>query len=240
MAERIRERIALPVYEGVDDHIGRQAAATHASHGDKQVQCAPGCAACCYQVVVITSGEALALAKHLVNAWSKGEIAKLCTELAKQSDAIYMSDRAAWFRTGTPCPLLKRNVLPRGAGAPNIDPRWQGTCLAYAHRPISCRAYQVVSPPSSCAPDRGEDAGPIESMDVAVLEMKAGQVLQNGGAMALGRRWAAPLQPALLWCLDWILEGRWPPQTEVNKWLRRVIEWRGGPQTAEEPQAETA
>lgn len=100
--------------------------------GTLKVDCQPGCAWCCNQLVILTNtadGKSiLDLARRRTNDEEFKRIANTLREQAREINALPhdLAEQKAW-----PCPLLKNKK-----------------CLVYEARPIACRS--VVSPDNKC------------------------------------------------------------------------------------------
>jgi uncharacterized protein len=85
--------------------------------------CRPGCDACCHLHVMIPPGIAEAIAKHLMETRTPGEIAALRIELKEAADAAAaLTDPSTLVHR---CPLLGP----------------EGLCSIYEVRPLTCRAF---------------------------------------------------------------------------------------------------
>jgi Fe-S-cluster containining protein len=87
--------------------------------------CAEGCIFCCYQAVVGTTPEIVAVADHLRESLSPAALEKLrarITELASRTRELSVRD---WYASHQACPLLDEKA---------------GSCIAHEARPLVCRA----------------------------------------------------------------------------------------------------
>lgn len=151
-------RDLLTVARSISDQI-TAIAVEHAASQGEPVTCRSGCAACCRQLVPISSVEARALAelvaampprrqrevrRRFAAAVERMEALGLIDAKAPRGRFALVSDAtgaaAAWddvsrryFAAGIECPLLE-------------DER----CSAYAERPMTCREYYVVTPRAWC------------------------------------------------------------------------------------------
>lgn len=108
-----------------------------ASQG-KTVTCVPGCANCCYQKILVTAADGMAIYAHLRQAgrWTAEMIAKLVAADEVMTDR----DHYTHFVKKTPCTFLDET-----------KPGW-GECSIYAVRPISCVAtFSNGGDASECA-----------------------------------------------------------------------------------------
>lgn len=151
-----RRRVTLRVHEACDriaDSIVSRAVAA-----GKPPSCAPGCAACCHQAILIPRCEAEVLVATIAT-WSAEDQAalraRLVAWLAWYHGAGDLLDGthtlAAWITLRSPgCVLLSADR----------------SCTAYAARPVTCRSLYVTSPPSACEP--GSTAGPVRALAAIV------------------------------------------------------------------------
>jgi Fe-S-cluster containining protein len=92
-----------------------------------KVPCVRGCTHCCYQMVSVSEPEAV-----------------LAIATAKAAGHAIDYERAR-----------RQAPLPDYMGLPHVDRRCvmlrdDGDCAVYAHRPLACRAYRVVTPADMC------------------------------------------------------------------------------------------
>jgi Fe-S-cluster containining protein len=108
-----------------------------AQHASTQVErsaeramhaCAAGCTFCCYLPVDLTVPEALCLAAYLRQTLSPEALAALCERLTATAARIRNLSYEDHTQARIPCALL-------------LD----GTCMAYAKRPLACRAWNSTS-----------------------------------------------------------------------------------------------
>jgi Fe-S-cluster containining protein len=94
--------------------------------------CRAGCTACCHDTPRGVSGLELLWLGALVDRLDRGpEIRRRFAELSAET-----TSPEAWRARRVPCPLLQ-----------------DGRCSAYSRRPIACRAFYALTPPSWCSPD---------------------------------------------------------------------------------------
>jgi Fe-S-cluster containining protein len=134
---------------------------------DLAVSCAPGCFACCHQLVVVSPLEAHALAEYVrrdpalaarveerTASWEEsiGRDSELSARVRAFEDADgYLEGpegaqfEAAYWRAQLPCVFLDEG----------------GRCSVYEVRPLACREHHVLSDPVLCArdPDAAAMAG---------------------------------------------------------------------------------
>ena len=143
------------------DAVARALPAVHAAYDDcvaetlraerRSVSCRSGCAACCrHYVSSVEPFELIALDAHLKARPDYADLMLAAHHRAERyaglvaaeharapdRDPEEASDRAlhAYFLRGIPCPLLADD----------------GSCGAYAHRPMACRMFFAESPPRYC------------------------------------------------------------------------------------------
>lgn len=143
---------AMPVFHSLCDTVVGVALQSIADAG-KTVSCAPGCGACCRQVVPISRSEALYLRQCLATLpmerqeTLRGRFADACGsfESAGMLDPLRTVDTILdrqerqdlgmrYFSLGISCPFLEN-----------------GSCSIYPWRPMACREYLVTSPAHACA-----------------------------------------------------------------------------------------
>lgn len=117
---------ALAAYDAFTAHV----VAAH------PMSCRTGCTACCHDNPRGVSGIELWRLGRAIDALPDGDavrarFAELASLAAKEG-----ADPDAWRRRRVPCPLLDTD----------------GTCRAYAARPLACRAFWALTPASSCDP----------------------------------------------------------------------------------------
>lgn len=112
----------------------------------KQISCHKGCSICCAQLIPLSPVEAFFLT-HLMSRWPAAhrniitskihnirQISKKVGLPQNLLDIYRTPDfERLYFSLGIPCPFLE-----------------DGACSIYTHRPLVCRDYNVVSPPSFC------------------------------------------------------------------------------------------
>lgn len=93
-----------------------------------RLDCAQGCAFCCYHPVDITPPEAFAIAAYLRTAFTPAAREATYARIATQADRINQLSYEEHARARIPCALL-------------VD----GVCSVYACRPFACRAWNSTS-----------------------------------------------------------------------------------------------
>ncbi|MCS7314104.1 MAG: YkgJ family cysteine cluster protein [Bryobacterales bacterium] len=169
-----------------------------------KVSCAPGCGACCAQLVPVSEAEARRLARLIeqMPAMRRAEVLerfrrlRLKLEAAglwerlRDTDALRNPDERRqvgreYFALREPCPFLEDQ-----------------SCSIYPNRPMRCREYFVTSPPAHCA-----DPQP-ETVRTVPLPVKLSEILFcfDDGRGNRGTRWMA---------------------------LSHILEWAAGPRQSE-------
>jgi Fe-S-cluster containining protein len=90
--------------------------------------CAAACTFCCHLPVDVSVPEALRIVAYLRQALSPGAFATMHDQIAGTLRKINGLSYEAHSRAKIPCALLRN-----------------GTCLAYLHRPLACRAWNSTS-----------------------------------------------------------------------------------------------
>jgi Fe-S-cluster containining protein len=130
-----------------------------ATAGGKRISCAPGCGACCRQLVPISTIEAKRLASLVASmpAPRRDAVRARFGAAAKRLDEVGLLDRRARGRAS-----LVRDDSPDESDWENVSRRyWEaeldcpflesGSCSIYAERPLVCREFSVTSDPRFCA-----------------------------------------------------------------------------------------
>jgi Fe-S-cluster containining protein len=142
--------------------------------------CKKGCTHCCYIMTAMHAVEGVVLAQAVMKLPNWKEIAQKAREVSFKL-LEHGHDRGAFFRSGTPCPLL------------NVE---KGECSVYEKRPSVCRLYMVVSDPAKCAPSH--TAADVSIVNTSYFEAKTMQfcIEVSGGVLVL-----APIPLMLLFSL---------------------------------------
>jgi Fe-S-cluster containining protein len=183
----------LPVLFAFDDAVVAMAADQIASEG-ANISCRSGCGACCRQLVPVSEAEAMYLAGVVsqLPEPKQGRVrARFQEALAAVESLLPELRNTASFTTTGQCRELGMRYLALGAACPFLEDE---SCSIYAHRPLRCREYLVISPPVNCARPTAET---IQAVNVPV---KLSEILYRF-ADGMGRddtRWI-PLVLALEW-----------------------------------------
>jgi Fe-S-cluster containining protein len=183
----------LPVLFAFDDAVVAMAADRITSEG-ANISCRAGCGACCRQLVPVSEAEARYLSGMIsqlpeekqarVRARFREVLASLEGLLPELRDTGRLTSTEQcrelgmrYFAVGAPCPFLEDE-----------------SCSIYAHRPLRCREYLVISPPANCARPTAET---IQAVNVPV---KLSEILYRfaDGTGLDNTRWI-PLVLALEW-----------------------------------------
>ncbi len=180
--------------------VDSQTPAFHAASAavGKPVTCKRGCAACCRQIIAVSDVEAHALAR-LVEAMPAPRRARVEARFADAerrmlewrpldrlmpleplSDDDFRLRAREHYRLGLACPFLEDE-----------------SCSIYADRPMVCREYDVVSPPSVCG-RLAEGERPV-----GIVRPPVGEALELlTSTDDPPRRVAMPLTFALRWAVE--------------------------------------
>lgn len=164
------------------------------SEHKSEIKCRKGCAACCRQVVTMSTLEGIAilwgiLGDETLRPWFMREA---YPKLREQYHAVMSEEMtgALWFEKRIPCMFLDES---------------DNTCKIYDHRPMVCRTLIVLSDPENCKPPGGKE----------IKRLNAGAVVeaQIEREMALGEKMGIPVQVvplpvALYWALRVLFYGR--------------------------------
>jgi Fe-S-cluster containining protein len=195
----------------------------------RRIPCRKGCAACCRHLVPLSPPEAFQLAEdvsQLRGSTGRSVLAgfadgfRRMTETALPADLQHLppdigkkalADAAGrWYATlNLDCPLL------RG-----------GQCLLYAHRPVACRCYHVLSPPRFCE-EGGGPGGHRLGLPLSITEA----LCQLASEMEAAPPQAVPLPMALSWAASNVPRGlrRWPAADMIERFAAIVREHAATP-----------
>lgn len=158
-----------------------QAFASVAQRFPREVACGHGCDDCCHAVFDLTPIEALALAQAFRGlprqerreALRRADKAAAAFDrLAAQALALPVEERiAAFSQARIACPLL-----------------WEGRCLAYAARPLTCRLYGIPvatqGASHSCHRSRFSEGVTYPTVDFGKVQAELGRLSQEALALA--------------------------------------------------------
>jgi Fe-S-cluster containining protein len=141
--------------------------------------CAPGCSACCHQLVWIELIEAQQIMDRYPRVVARVRAnleaqAELCETQLPEAPKLAAS---AWWRAEQTCAFL------------GDDQR----CSIYDVRPMTCRVHYVVSPPEQCARQQASEdgSGPVALCDVGGTRMAGPHEVQRIGASSRAASGAA-------------------------------------------------
>ncbi|MCA9604683.1 MAG: YkgJ family cysteine cluster protein [Myxococcales bacterium] len=161
-----------------------------------EVECRPGCDACCHHRVYVSPIEAFGLVRALRAERSEAELAALARRARRTARRVERLDPTTHARERVPCPLLGED----------------GRCLAYATRPVPCRGL-FSADARACA---GGPEDPVPRHGVALLYGAGYQAGLALGAEALGLDGApVELAAALAVALTAGAEARWRAGADV-------------------------
>ncbi|HWA82301.1 MAG TPA: YkgJ family cysteine cluster protein [Fimbriimonadaceae bacterium] len=139
VAKEVREHVQAKRVEFLDStlafanrniaDIARHVDASAASCGLSGIACGAGCAACCYVRVSILSAEAVNIARHVREAFTEEELARLLERIRAYADSIAALPVESRMRHVLACPFL-------GEGQ---------RCTIYEARPLACRMHHSLS-----------------------------------------------------------------------------------------------
>lgn len=146
------------------------------------VACKAGCSHCCYQQVLATVPEVLAVADHIMETWTADQI----DDLKKRMEAYIPAARAfAKGEASSPspkaCPLLQ-------------DDR----CSVWEARPLVCRGYNSLDV-TACRGFQRDRTTPVPHLDAQMISADA---LKEGIKLGLKRTNQQPKQCELMLGLE--------------------------------------
>lgn len=165
----------LPLAFEAADAVARDAIA-HAAAAGETVSCAPGCGACCRQLVPISLVEAVGIADTIAAMeptrratiearFAANERALVAAGLLDASEPV--GTRRLVVRAGhahdDPVDLLTRRYFELALPCPFLEAE---SCTIHDARPVACREHLVSSPAARCRTPFG--ASQVESLDLAV------------------------------------------------------------------------
>ncbi len=174
-------RLALQIYREQDPAAKERAAYF-------QTTCTRGCDHCCYQLVIVNTAEAVAIAAYLLDKQRDMPVLKEC-----RKSLLPLSDpgmtRFSYFEQQQPCVFLKDHQ-----------------CSIYEVRPSACRWYYAVTPPALCGVKEPDVA--IARVDLRPLERRLMAILSEACKEADLPFLVAPLQVLLPLVLTLLTEGK--------------------------------
>ncbi len=127
-----------------------------------KVDCTKGCAWCCYQPVFANTLEIQNLHEFIKARFSSEKTAQIAERAALKNGRVTVMNRTEMLNYKSACPLLE-----------------DGSCIAYAARPMACRIYLSTSV-ESCRRfyDNPEDA--VNYPALLEFPLRAGRMLNEG------------------------------------------------------------
>jgi Fe-S-cluster containining protein len=202
----------MPVFRMVTEGIVHVSVMSNEQHGTP-ISCRKGCAACCRQMVPLSTTEARNIARlvetlpeprrsivlrRFADAEARLEEAGLLPRLLdsepfepKELEAVGMP----YFRLGIPCPFLEDE-----------------SCGIYGERPLRCREYIVVSDPENCK-------HPDEGVELVGIPLKPSVALCRLDGTLPGKRYVKVV--ALTMALRYARENAEPAPTGTGPELTR-------------------
>jgi Fe-S-cluster containining protein len=163
-----------------------------ATDGMKLTCTSSGCAGCCYQLVLITLPEGVAIAEYLLSdAQRQSKIPGLMHSFFRQLQQVEPSKsiRQDYFRKKVACSFLDE----------------ANCCTIYSVRPGACRYHAVVSDKALCAS--------VEDVMVSKVDVRSLDVVLVSEASRVSKQlklplFVAPLPAVVPWALKLLIEGR--------------------------------
>ncbi len=201
--------LANQVVEGLERKVDRIEEA--------EISCKKGCGACCRQYVPISPAEARYLSSMIENMpdekkrrmkWTFREAALRLQESGLLHEAMYYSGKTEeeslkmtsdYFKLGIACPFLEDE-----------------SCSIHQERPLICREYLVISPPSHCA---SLDKNHIKRLELPVSVSEVFSSMDG-----VGKKGSNTYLP-LIMALEWV--DRYPDDAEYRPgpaWVKAFFE----------------
>ena len=139
-----RERLALEVYDRVDDAVRRELARLRREEGIV-ASCHRGCSRCCGQHIQMNPSEAHAMGQYIKRTFSGRQI----RDLERRTEQWQAREDAQRKRHSSSAGSCGAGPSDDGLSCPLLVGR---ACSAYPVRPVICRTHFVSSDPSACLP----------------------------------------------------------------------------------------
>lgn len=139
-----RERLALEVYDRVDDAVRRELARLRREEGIV-ASCHRGCSRCCGQHIQMNPSEAHAMGQYIKRTFSGRQI----RDLERRTEQWHAREDAQRKRHSSSAGSCGAGPSDDGLSCPLLVGR---ACSAYPVRPVICRTHFVSSDPSACLP----------------------------------------------------------------------------------------
>lgn len=134
-------------------------------HSEQKPSCTKGCASCCEQLVLISTGEAILILEHHAQLFQEQQEplraqADISRELCASQNINPDTPQGAqtlealselWWEKRVPCVFLDASTK---------------ACRIYDQRPISCRTHMVSSDPALCSTRADSDGGADVEVDL--------------------------------------------------------------------------
>ena len=146
-----RERLALEVYDRVDDAVRRELARLRREEGIV-ASCHRGCSRCCGQHIQMNPSEAHAMGQYIKRTFSGRQI----RDLERRTEQWHAREDAQRKRHSSSAGSCGAGPSDDGLSCPLLVGR---ACSAYPVRPVICRTHFVSSDPSACLPACVEPSG---------------------------------------------------------------------------------
>jgi len=127
-----------------------------------KVDCAKGCAWCCYQPVFANTLEIQNLHEFIKARFSSEKTAQIAERAALKNSRVTVMNRTEMLNYKSACPLLE-----------------DGSCIAYAARPMACRIYLSTSV-ASCRMFYDNPENEISFPGLLEFPLRAGRMLNEG------------------------------------------------------------
>jgi Fe-S-cluster containining protein len=158
-ADRIASGLA-ELYASVDGLI--DSLLQQAERSVVKVDCAKGCAWCCYQPVFVNTLEIQNLLEFIKVRFSSEKTAQIAERAALKNCRVTVMKREEMLNYKSACPLLE-----------------DGSCIAYAARPMACSIYLSTSV-ASCRMFYDNPENGISYPELLEFPLRAGRMLNEG------------------------------------------------------------
>ncbi len=127
-----------------------------------KVDCARGCAWCCFQPVFVNTLELQNLIEFIKVRFTSEKAVQIAERAALKNSRVSVMKRAEMLNYKSACPLLE-----------------DGACIAYAARPMACRIYLSTSV-ESCRKFYDDPGDEINYPALLEFPLRAGRMLNEG------------------------------------------------------------
>lgn len=179
------------------------------------LSCKQGCAGCCYQLVLASLPEAVAVAEYfLSNVQRRGLIPDIMRSLWAQLGSIEGANiaehRQNYFQKKQACVFLVEETK---------------LCSIYPVRPAACRHHFVVSDPALCQPEAGmQEVGRVNASEAELQVLSEANRVSRQTKLPL---YVGPFQVVLLWAFKLLIEGRPAFEAALNDPELGVMDLKG-------------